>query len=53
MLKRVTVVCIEAMPAFWTRSSHVPGSVARADFGNVKRSMRKHITKREMVSIED
>lgn len=30
MLKRVTAVCMEAMPAFSKRSSHVPGSSARA-----------------------
>lgn len=29
MLKRVTAVCIEAIPALATRSSHVPGSCAR------------------------
>lgn len=53
VLKRVTVVCIEAIPAFWTRSSHVPGRVARVGVWNVKSCMRKHITKRGMVSIED
>lgn len=31
MLKRVTAVCMEAMPAFSNRSSHVPGRSARAE----------------------
>lgn len=52
MLKRVTAVCIEAMPAFEARSSHVPGRVARVGLGSV-RSVKKHIKKRGKFSIED
>ena len=43
MLNRVTAVCMEAMPASGTRSSHVPGRSARAWVGKrmIKR-IRKH-----------
>jgi hypothetical protein len=52
LLKRVTAVCIEAMPAFGIRSSHVPGRVARVRVENVRSVMilMKHVRKRGMVS---
>lgn len=52
MLKRVTAVCMDAMPASATRSSHVPGSSARAWVGKVRTGRRNHIRKERTLSIE-
>lgn len=41
MLKRVTAVCMVAMPALATSSSHVPGRSARNPIINVWTSKRR------------
>ncbi|PON59931.1 hypothetical protein PanWU01x14_156500 [Parasponia andersonii] len=52
VLNRVTAVCIEAIPAFSTTTSHVPGSCARATTKKRKGKGRRRSQHRKVVAVE-
>ncbi|PON90785.1 hypothetical protein TorRG33x02_134230 [Trema orientale] len=52
VLNRVTAVCIEAIPAFSTTTSHVPGSCARARTKKRKGKGRRRSQRRKVVAVE-